>query len=346
MLRTTIWLGRARVRAAGLLAVLAATVTAHAADITVYTALEADQLKAYKAAFERSNPGVNILWVRDSTGIITAKLLAEKANPKADVVMGLAATSLILLQKEGMLLLYAPAGLDEVNPTMRDPANPPQWVGMDVWASALCVNTVESESKKLPPPTSWADLTNPVYQGQVAMPNPASSGTGFLMVSAWLQMFGEEKGWEYMDALHKNIAAYTHSGSKPCRQAGAGEYAIGLSFEYRANKTKKDGAPISIVLPKERLGWDMEATAILNTSKQPEAAKKLADWAVTPDANKLYAENYAIVALDGIAAPLDFIEGDISKMLIKNDFAWAAANRDRILTEWSKRYDGKSEPKS
>ena len=114
------------------------------------------------------------------------------------------------------------------------------------------------------------------------MPNPASSGTGYLMVSAWLQMMGEEQGWAYMDALHQNIAAYTHSGSKPCRQAAAGEYAVGLSFEYRANKTKKDGAPIDIVLPKEGLGWDMEATAIMNTTKQPEAAKKLADWAVTP----------------------------------------------------------------
>jgi iron(III) transport system substrate-binding protein len=319
---------------------------AESAELTVYTALEADQLKTYKATFEASNPDVEILWVRDSTGIITAKLLAEKANPKADVILGLAATSLMLLEKEGMLMPYAPAGLDKVNPTMRDPANPPQWVGMDVWASALCINTVESEGKDLPLPTSWADLTNPVYQGQVAMPNPASSGTGFLMVSAWLQMFGEEKGWAYMDALHNNIAAYTHSGSKPCRQAGAGEYAIGLSFEYRANKTKKDGAPITIVLPKEGLGWDMEATAVMKTTKDPEAAKKLADWAVTPEANQLYAANYAIVALESVASPLEFVEGDIASMLIKNDFAWAAANRDRVLAEWSKRYDGKSEPKS
>lgn len=317
----------------------------YAADITVYTALEADQLKAYKAAFEKSNPGVNILWVRDSTGIITAKLLAEKANPKADVIMGLAATSLMLLQKQGMLMPYVPASLDKVNPTMRDLANPPVWVGMDVWASAFCVNTVESDKKKLPIPKSWADLTDPVYKGQVVMPNPASSGTGFLMVSAWLQMFGWDGGWKYMDELHKNVASYMHSGSKPCRQAGAGEYAIGLSFEYRANKTKKDGAPITIVLPKEGLGWDMEATAIMSTTKQPEAAKKLADWAVTPEANKLYAESYAIVALEGIASRLEFVEGDVQKMLIKNDFAWAAENRDRILAEWIKRYDGKSEPK-
>ena len=182
---------------------------------------------------------------------------------------------------------------------------------MDVWASALCFNTVEAGNKNLPTPTSWADLIKPDYKGQVAMPNPASSGTGYLMVSAWLQMMGEEKGWAYMDALHKNIAAYTHSGSKPCRQAGAGEYAVGLSFEYRANKTKKDGAPIDIVLPKEGLGWDMEATAIMNTTKQLEAAKKLADWGVTLEANELYAENYAIVALPGIAKPLDTIQGDI-----------------------------------
>ena len=29
--------------------------------------------------------------------------------------------------------------------------------------------------------------------------------------------------------------------------------------------------------------------------------------------------------------------------LIKNDFAWASQNRDSILAEWRKRYDGKSE---
>ena len=52
------------------------------------------------------------------------------------------------------------------------------------------------------------------------------------------------------------------------------------------------------------------------------------------------------MAQPGIAAKLEFIDGDVESMLIKNDFTWAAANRDRLLAEWSKRYDGKSEPKS
>jgi iron(III) transport system substrate-binding protein len=319
---------------------------AYAGDLTVYTALEADQLKAYKDAFEAANPGTTINWVRDSTGVVTAKLLAEKAAPVADVVMGLAATSLMLLDKEGMLQGYAPNGLQAVPANYRDSTNPPKWVGMDVWSSALCFNTVEAEKAKLPKPTSWEDLTKPEYKGQITMPNPASSGTGYLMVSAWLQMMGEDKGWAFMDRLHQNIASYTHSGSKPCKQAAAGEYAVGLSFEYRANKSKKDGAPIDVILPREGLGWDMEASGIMATTSKLEDAKKLIDWSVSKEANELYAKNYAIVAMPGVAKPLEFIPSNIESMLIKNDFQWAAANRDRILAEWTKRYDSKSEPKS
>ncbi|MBA4035467.1 MAG: putative 2-aminoethylphosphonate ABC transporter substrate-binding protein [Bradyrhizobium sp.] len=318
---------------------------AQAQELTVYTALEADQVKAYQASFEKANPGTKVRWVRDSTGIVTAKLLAEKANPQADVVFGLAATSLMLLDKEGMLQAYAPQGLDKIKKTMRDPADPPKWVGMDIWASAICFNTVEAQKKKAATPVSWADLTKPECKGQIAMPNPASSGTGYLMVSGWLQMMGEEAGWKFMDGLHQNIASYTHSGSKPCRQAAAGEYVVGLSFEYRANKTKKDGAPIEAILPKEGLGWDMEAAAITSTTKKTDAARKLLDWSLSEGANKLYAENFAIVALPGIQAKLENIQGDVEQMLAKNDFQWAAANRDRILAEWTKRYDGKSEAK-
>ncbi len=325
---------------------LACAIPAAAGEITVYTALEADQLKDYKEAFETANPGTTINWVRDSTGIVTAKLLAEKDNPQADVVLGLAATSLMLLDKEGMLMGYEPKGIEALTATYRDPANPPKWVGMDVWSSALCFNTVEGGKKALTAPQSWADLIKPEYAGQITMPNPASSGTGYLMVSAWLQMMGEEKGWAYMDALHKNIAAYTHSGSKPCKQAAAGEYTMGLSFEYRANKSKKEGAPLDVILPSEGVGWDMEAGSIMATTKNVDDAKKLMDWAASKEANELYAKSYAIVAIPGIAKPLEFVPADIEQRLIKNDFAWAAANRERILAEWSKRYDGKSEPKS
>ena len=69
-------------------------------QLTVYTALETDQIKAYENGFNKVNPNIELKWVRDSTGVITAKLLAEKANPQADVVMGVAASSLALLDSQ------------------------------------------------------------------------------------------------------------------------------------------------------------------------------------------------------------------------------------------------------
>src|SRR5213083_1777041 len=100
---------------AALAVALAGSAFAQKTQLTVYTALETDQIKAYEAGFNRSVPDVEIKWVRDSTGVITAKLLAEKANPQADVIWGLAATSLLVLKPEGLLLPYAPKGVEKLD---------------------------------------------------------------------------------------------------------------------------------------------------------------------------------------------------------------------------------------
>ena len=315
-------------------------------ELTVYTAVEAEDLKRYAAAFNEDHPDIEIKWVRDSTGIVTAKLLAEKNNPQADVIWGLAATSLLLMKGEGMLEAYAPAGLDKLDPKFRDRDDPPYWVGMDAWVAAICYNTVEGGKHNLPVPTSWKDLTKPVYKGHLAMPNPNSSGTGFLDVSSWLQMFGSEGGWTFMDALHENMDHYTHSGSKPCKQAAAGEIPIGVSFAFRGAKSKAAGAPLEIVIPSEGIGWDMEATAIVAGTAKLEAAKTLVDWSITEKANKLYNEGYAVVAIPGLAKPVEHFPDGITEAMIDNDFEWAAKNRNKILEEWQGRYDSKSEPKS
>ena len=331
--------------------VLAAStsVLAQKTQLTVYTALETDQLKAYESGFTKLNPNIELKWVRDSTGVITAKLLAEKANPQADVVMGVAASSLALLDSNGMLVGYAPINLDAIMSAYRDKKNPPAWWGMDVWGATVCFNTVEAQKKGIPKPESWKDLTKPIYKGQVVMPNPASSGTGYFDVTAWLTLWGDDNGkgggWKYMDALHENIAQYTHSGSKPCNMAAAGEYVVGISFEYRANSNKAKGAPIDLVFPKEGLGWDLEAFAIMKATKKMDAAKKLADWASSKDAMLLYGKNFAITAQPGVASPLPNVPADYEKRLVKLDFKSAADNRERVLAEWNKRYDAKSEPK-
>jgi iron(III) transport system substrate-binding protein len=341
ILRHAVIAGLAAIAAIG----MSSAAFAQKTRLTVYTALENDQLEPFKKAFEADNPTIEIAWVRDSTGVVAAKLMAEKDNPRADIIWGLAASNIGLMASQGMLEPYTPAGDAALKPMFKSGKSPETWVGMDAYFSILCFNTAEAAKDKKTRPTSWADLIKPEYKDSIVMPNPASSGTGYLTVAAWLQIMGEEAGWKYMDALHQNIAQYIHSGSAPCVQAAKGERLIGIGLDTRGASEKTKGAPLDLIVPKEGLGWELEATAIVKGTKNLEAAKKLADWAASKKANELYAKTYPVVAYPGIAAMPPNYPADGEKAMIKNDVEWMAKNRDRILAEWTKRYDGKSAPK-
>jgi iron(III) transport system substrate-binding protein len=244
------------------LAFLAGPAAAQKQTVVIYTAIENEQITEYKKAYEKSLPNLDVKMLRLSTGDIAARFMAEKDNMQADLIWGVGATNLLVFKNAGLLKPYAPKGLEKIQPLFRDKANPPSWVGIDIYMSAFCYNTEVGKKNNLPKPESWADLTKPVYKGHVVMPNPASSGTGYLSVASILQRMGEAEGWKYLDALNVNIAEYTKSGSKPCKDAAAGERGIGVSFEYVALEMKKKGSPVEMVLPKEGSGYEMEANAL------------------------------------------------------------------------------------
>lgn len=307
-------------------------------EITVYTALQDEQIPDYLAVFEKEYPNIKVNVVRESTGLITKKLLEEKDAPKADVVWGVAATSLLIAEWNEILEAYAPSNLDAIRPQFRDPANPPHWIGIDLWMSAFCINVERSEKVGLPIPTSWEELLDPVYEGHIVMSNPNSSGTGFLSVSGLLQIYGEEAGWKYLDKLNENIGEYTTSGSKPCKMAASGEYAIGISFGNQGILQTQSGKSVQTIFPKEGSGWEIEANALINKPYIKPAAKTFVDWAVSSNAMKEYAKNWAVTAVEREGpAPTGFPDHP-TEQLIDGDFPWAAANRQTILDEWAARY--------
>jgi iron(III) transport system substrate-binding protein len=323
-----------------------APASAQRTKLTIYTALENDQLGPFKQAIEAAVPEAEVVWVRDSTGVITARFLAEKDNPRADIVMGLAVTSLIAFEKLGLMETYEPKGASALKPNYRDSTPPYTWTGMDAYLSAVCFNTVEGKKNNVAVPTSWQDITKPEYKGKLVMPHPASSGTGYLTVAAWIQLMGEKAAWEYMDKVHENIAVYTHSGSAPCVQAAKGERMAGIGFDMRGAREKTQGAPIEIVLPKEGAGWDLEATGIVKGTKNLDVAKKVADWGASKGASELYSKYYALVAEPSVKNIPPNYPANAEQAMVKNDFGWMAENRDRILAEWSKRYESKAAPKN
>ncbi len=315
-------------------------------ELIVYTALENEQIGKYLESFKSQNKDIDVKIVRDSTGIITAKLLAEGSNTPADVVWGTAASSLLVLEDRGMIQPYAPKGLGRVEKMLKDKANPPAWVGIDAWECAIVVNTAEAKAQNLPQVKSYQDLLKPEFKGQIVMSNPNSSGTGFLAVAGLIHLMGEKKAFEYLDKLHQNIAMYTHSGSAPAKKAAAGEFAVGISYGYAGINQKKKGAPVEIIFPIEGSGWDVEANALIKKKDIKPEAKKFLDWAISDEAINALKGDYAITAVKmDNKIPDGYSKDPLSQLIKKNDLRWSAKNRARILKEWASRYDGKSEPK-
>lgn len=317
-------------------------------ELTIYTALENEQIDNYLVPFKEKYPDIKINIVRDSTGVITAKLVAEGENTSADVVWGTAVSSLLVLDQKGMLEPYEPEGFDRIIEMLKDVKNPtPKWVGINAWETAIVVNTMEAKRLGLPEITSYQDLTRPEFAGQIVMSNPNSSGTGFLTVSGLIQLMGEEEAFAYMDELHKNIAMYTHSGSAPAKKAASGEFAVGISYGYAGTSQIKKDMPVKVIFPAEGSGWDAEGNALIKKAAIKDEAKLFLDWAISDEAMNLLKEDYAITGVkmtDEI--PEGYLKDPLDQLIAGNDFYWAAENREAILNRWMEHYDGKSEPKS
>jgi iron(III) transport system substrate-binding protein len=312
-----------------------------AETITVYTSYEEDEAAAFLKLAKADLPDIDVKMLRLSTGDLAARILAEAANPQHDVIWGWAVTNMVDPRILATLEAYTPKGIEKVPAQFRDPAG--KWFAVTGYMAAFCVNNERLKAKNLPMPKSWADLTNPAFKGEVVMPNPASSGTGYLQIAAILQMKGEEAGWAYLKDLDKNIAQYIKSGSRPCNAASAGEFAVGASFALRAIKNVAEGYPITMVIPAEGAGNELEANALAAASKKKEAAKKFLDWTLSPSAVKEYYNWKEIVTISGGAMPERFtkagLPADISSVMYKMDFAASARDRQAILARWQKEFE-------
>ncbi|MGD2271798.1 MAG: ABC transporter substrate-binding protein [Desulfobacterales bacterium] len=308
--------------------------------VVVYTSLETEETVEYLKLAKKELPDLDIQAIRLSTGELGARMLAERDNPQADCIWGWAVTNMSEFVPKGMLKKYKPKGWRKIPARFKDPKG--YWVAIDLYAAALVPNTKVLQAKNLPMPKGWNDLLNPVYKDMLIMPNPASSGTGFLQVASLLVMLDpdykkktieENKAWDFLKELDKNMGQYIKSGSKPAKLTAAGEYAVGCSFAFVYSSLKKKGFPVSLVLPEEGAGYELEANALLKGAKNEKAAKKFLDWAISESAMKEYAKFKLGVTYPGIEGPKDLPQLSTIK-LAPMDFPWQSENRAKILEVW------------
>lgn len=340
MNRRNPYLSQCLVVLVALISLAALPLNAFSKDLVVYSSVDEENAKKILNEFTKST-GTKVQMVFLSTGPALSRIEAEKANPQADVWFGAPNENHVIAKNKGLSQTYVSKNASAIDANFRDPQGYWHAFYMNPLGMGILVEDLNKRGIKVP--AAWTDLLNPAYKGLIVMPNPASSGTGYLTVSALIQLLGEKEAWDYLDRLHQNIMQYTHSGSKPAKMAGQGEAVIGISFGYRGLKQKSKGEPVETVWPASGAGWDLEANALVKKAKIKDAARTFLDFAISGDAMKMYAAIYPITSIEsGVPTPEGY-PADPMSLIIKNDLTRAAFERDRILTEWSKRYDGKSE---
>ena len=72
----------------------------------------------------------------------------------------------------------------------------------------LAVNEKLLKEKNLPIPETWKDLGDPKYKGLIAMPNPNTSGTGYLLMTTVVQLYGEDPAFDRLPDSRELVSQY------------------------------------------------------------------------------------------------------------------------------------------
>jgi iron(III) transport system substrate-binding protein len=149
---------------------------------------------------------------------------------------------------------------------------------------------------------------------------------------------GEDKGFDYLKKLHRNINQYTKSGAAPAKAVATGESLIGITFQHDAVVMAINGAPVKIVSPCEGTGYEIGSMSIVKGARNLENAKKWYDWALSPEAQSIGAQakvSYQVPSNKNAKAPEQAPKLSEIK-LINYDFAkyGSSAERKRLLSKW------------
>jgi iron(III) transport system substrate-binding protein len=330
-MKLRVWLGAAALMAAPMMA-------AAQGELVLYCSVQEEWCRPMVAGFEKAT-GIKVLMTRKSSGEFYAQIKAEAANPKGDIWWGGTGDPHLQAAEEALTDPYVSPKLDELQDWAVRQAKASKFRTVGIYAGALgySFNTKELEKRKLPEPKCWADLAKPVYKDDVQVANPNSSGTSYTMLATLVQLMGEQKAFDFMKAMHKNVNQYTKSGAAPARAAATGESLIGITFQHDAVTQAVGGAPVKIVSPCEGTGYEIGSMSIIKGSKNLANARKWYDWALSPEAQNIAAGVKSFQVPSNKKATVPEQAPRLTQVkLIDYDFAkyGSSAERTRLLKKW------------
>ncbi len=283
---------------------------------------------------------VKTSFIRNGSGSTLAKIDAEKKNPQADVWYGGTLDPQSQAGEMDLLMPYKSANLVEIMPQFQDPAKRKGNYSSAVYVGILGfgVNTERLKEKNLPVPQCWKDLTDPMYQGEIQIADPQSSGTAYTALATFAQLWGDDQSFDYLKQLNKNISQYTKSGVAPARNTARGETAIGIGFLHDYSLEKEQGAPIELIAPCEGTGYEIGGISILKGARNVENAKLFVDWALSKEAQELSwkkGKSYQILTnTTAESSPLSLKLDDLKLINYDMDKYGASDTRKALIDKW------------
>ena len=316
-------------------------------ELVVYCSVQEEWCRPMVAVFEKTT-GIKVSMTRKSSGEVYAQIKAEAANPKGDVWWGGTGDPHLQAAEENLTESYKSPKLGELQDWAVRQAVQSGYKTVGIYSGALgfSYNKPALEKKGIPPPKCWADLIKPAFKNEIQVADPNSSGTSYTMLATMVQLMGEDKAFDYMKALHKNVNQYTKSGAAPARAAAIGESLVGITFMHDGVSQAVTGAPLVVVAPCEGTGYEIGSMSIVKGARNMENAKKWVDFALGAQIQILgaNAKSFQVPSNKNAVTPPEAPKLKEIK-LINYDFKkyGSSAERRRLLAKWDK--DVKSLPK-
>jgi len=298
--------------------------------IQYYTDNDESELDVFASEIAKGT-GLKLEPLRLSSGEAWARVQAEAPNVGADLHFGWPLEFALMAKEKGLLAKYKSPAWKNISELYRDPEG--YWHGWSYWFACIGVNTKLLQEKGFKMPSSWKDLLDPKWKGEIVMPNPGTSGTAFLTVSTIMQLYGEQDGWNYLQKLHSNVDQYTKSGSAPGQLVAQGEYILGITWDQAVDKRKKEGYPIQMVIPEEGTGYVLDIVVIYKNTDNMAGARKFVDYVGSKEFQQVVAKYRSKVTYPGVESLVGF-----DPKLINYDARWAAENRARIMGDWKSKF--------
>jgi iron(III) transport system substrate-binding protein len=247
-------------------------------QVIIYTSTEDFRTGHMQQLLKEKFPQYDITLQVLSTGNHAAKIKAEGVSTEADIILNLETAYL-----EGVKDVLADLSSYDTGEFLPDliPGHH-RYLPWDKSSGAVVINRARLESLELPVPASYEDLLDPRYRGLISMPNPKTSGTGYMFLVSLINNWGEDAAFAYFDGLAENILQFTTSGSGPVNALIQGEALIGLGMTLTATQAiNSRGIPLEMLFFSEGAPSITTGMAIIKGKESRPAVKEVFDFTIT-----------------------------------------------------------------